>query len=75
MVKEDSRYVGIITQLDLQRLMADTFKSLLLMKESGCKPWVCIACKIVGRHTDRITFVSEASCDWLVLKFRSLTMF
>jgi CBS domain-containing protein len=31
LVKEDGRYVGIITQRDLQRLMTDTFKSLLLI--------------------------------------------
>jgi CBS domain-containing protein len=31
LVKEESRYVGIITQRDLQRLMTDTFKSLLLI--------------------------------------------
>jgi CBS domain-containing protein len=31
LVEEDSRYVGIITQRDLQRLMTDTFKSLLLI--------------------------------------------
>lgn len=31
LVKEDSKYVGIITQRDLQRLMTDTFKSLLLI--------------------------------------------
>lgn len=31
LVKEDSNYVGIITQRDLQRLMTDTFKSLLLI--------------------------------------------
>ncbi len=31
LVKEDSEYVGIITQRDLQRLMTDTFKSLLLI--------------------------------------------
>ncbi len=31
LVKEDSQYVGIITQRDLQRLMTDTFKSLLLI--------------------------------------------
>jgi CBS domain-containing protein len=30
MVKEGDRYVGIITQRDLQRLMTETFKSLLL---------------------------------------------
>lgn len=30
MVKEGDKYVGIITQRDLQRLMTDTFKSLLL---------------------------------------------
>jgi CBS domain-containing protein len=30
MVKENGKYVGIITQRDLQRLMTDTFKSLLL---------------------------------------------
>lgn len=31
LVKEDSQYVGIVTQRDLQRLMTDTFKSLLLI--------------------------------------------
>lgn len=31
LVKEDSKYVGIITQRDLQRLMTDTFRSLLLI--------------------------------------------
>lgn len=31
LVKENGEYVGIITQRDLQSLMADTFKSLLLM--------------------------------------------
>ena len=31
LVRADSKYVGIITQRDLQRLMTDTFKSLLLM--------------------------------------------
>ena len=31
LVKDDSKYVGIITQRDLQKLMTDTFKSLLLM--------------------------------------------
>lgn len=30
LVKENDRYVGIITQRDLQVLMAETFKSLLL---------------------------------------------
>lgn len=31
LIKEDSEYIGIITQRDLQRLMTDTFKSLLLI--------------------------------------------
>lgn len=31
LVKENTEYVGIITQRDLQRLMTDTFKSLLLI--------------------------------------------
>ena len=31
LVKENTKYVGIITQRDLQRLMTDTFKSLLLI--------------------------------------------
>ncbi|HEX7031411.1 MAG TPA: CBS domain-containing protein [Nitrososphaera sp.] len=31
LVKEGGKYVGIITQRDLQRLMTDTFKSLLLI--------------------------------------------
>ena len=31
LVRQDSKYVGIITQRDLQKLMTDTFKSLLLM--------------------------------------------
>jgi CBS domain-containing protein len=31
LVKVDGKYVGIITQRDLQRLMTDTFKSLLLI--------------------------------------------
>lgn len=31
LVKENEEYVGIITQRDLQTLMVDTFKSLLLM--------------------------------------------
>jgi CBS domain-containing protein len=31
LVKDDNEYVGIITQRDLQRLMTETFKSLLLI--------------------------------------------
>ncbi len=31
LVKENGRYVGIVTQRDLQRAMTDTFKSLLLL--------------------------------------------
>lgn len=31
MVQQDGKYVGIITQRDLQKLMTDTFKSLLLI--------------------------------------------
>ena len=31
LAKENNRYVGIITQRDLQRLMTETFKSLLLV--------------------------------------------
>lgn len=31
LAKENTKYVGIITQRDLQRLMTDTFKSLLLI--------------------------------------------
>lgn len=31
LVKENTEYVGIITQRDLQRLMTDTFKPLLLI--------------------------------------------
>jgi CBS domain-containing protein len=31
MIKENTKYVGIVTQRDLQRLMTDTFKSLILM--------------------------------------------
>lgn len=31
LVKENGKYIGIITQRDLQRLMADTFRSLLIM--------------------------------------------
>jgi CBS domain-containing protein len=31
LVKDDGRYVGIVTQRDLQRAMTDTFKSLLLI--------------------------------------------
>jgi CBS domain-containing protein len=31
LVKEDGKHVGIITERDLQRLMTDTFKSLLLI--------------------------------------------
>jgi CBS domain-containing protein len=31
LVKEDGRYIGIVTQRDLQRGMSDTFKSLLLL--------------------------------------------
>jgi len=30
-VKENNKYVGIVTQRDLQRAMTDTFKSLLLL--------------------------------------------
>lgn len=30
-VKENNRYVGIVTQRDLQKAMTDTFKSLLLL--------------------------------------------
>jgi len=31
LVKENGRYVGIVTQRDLQKAMTDTFKSLLLL--------------------------------------------
>lgn len=31
LVKQNDKYIGIITQRDLQRLMIDTFKSLLIM--------------------------------------------
>ncbi len=31
LVKENDRYVGIVTQRDLQRAMTDTFRSLLLL--------------------------------------------
>ena len=31
LVKENGRYVGIVTQRDLQRAMTDTFRSLLLL--------------------------------------------
>ena len=31
LVKENGRYVGIVTQRDLQKAMIDTFKSLLLL--------------------------------------------
>jgi CBS domain-containing protein len=30
-VKDNSKYVGIITQRDLQKLMTDTIKALLIM--------------------------------------------
>jgi CBS domain-containing protein len=31
LVKQNEKIIGIITQRDLQRLMADTFRSLLIM--------------------------------------------
>ena len=31
LVTQNDKYIGIITQRDLQRLMTDTFKSLLIM--------------------------------------------
>jgi CBS domain-containing protein len=30
LVKEDKKYVGIITQRDLQKLMADTIRALIM---------------------------------------------
>jgi predicted transcriptional regulator len=31
LVKQDNKYVGIITQRDLQKLMSDTIRALLIM--------------------------------------------